>query len=141
MMLPEFKQDIFLSLGRAYAAAGKKYLAISSYENMLREFPNPGSRSYMANIKLAELKGEAVAFPAGSAKSIAFGAVPTEAVSRSEPETNQAETQDSAKPEAEVSSEDAQTPGNDPEGGSGDNSQEAGGSEVQPENHEAESSN
>ncbi|MDR1921588.1 MAG: tetratricopeptide repeat protein [Candidatus Adiutrix sp.] len=58
----DMKVDVLLSLGRLKSALGDKAGAISIYEGLLAEFPR-AALAYLANYKLAELKGEPTAFP------------------------------------------------------------------------------
>ncbi len=59
---PNLKQDVLLSLGRVHSAAGQKDEAVKQYQALVTEFPQSYT-AYLANLRLSELKGEAVAFP------------------------------------------------------------------------------
>lgn len=59
---PNLKQDVLSALARVHTAAGQKDEAAKYYQAILVEFPQ-SIKAYMANVKLAELKGEPVAFP------------------------------------------------------------------------------
>jgi len=59
---PNLQQNLLMSLGRVYTSAGRKDDAVKNYERLIREYPMT-LQAFMANAKLAELKGEPVAFP------------------------------------------------------------------------------
>ena len=61
-VVPGFRQSVLLALGRVNSAAGKKDEAIKWYETIIKEYPS-GLATYMANTKLAELKGQPIALP------------------------------------------------------------------------------
>lgn len=59
---PNLKLDVLMALGRVYTAADRKDDAMRNYERVIREHPQT-LQAFMANSKLAELKGTPVAFP------------------------------------------------------------------------------
>lgn len=56
------RQNVMLALGRARTAAGDQAAAIRAYEEIVQKFPD-ALISYLANLHLAELKGQAAAKP------------------------------------------------------------------------------
>ncbi|MDR2946262.1 MAG: tetratricopeptide repeat protein, partial [Candidatus Adiutrix sp.] len=59
---PNVKLNVLMSLGRVYTAAGRPDDAVRKYEQLIREYPQQ-LQAFMANAKLAELKGAPLAFP------------------------------------------------------------------------------
>lgn len=70
---PALRQETLMALGRTNAAAGLKDEAIKNYEAVLTEVPQ-SFLAYRANVKLAELKGQPVAFPTAPSWPGAAGA-------------------------------------------------------------------
>ncbi|KXS56048.1 MAG: hypothetical protein AMR96_04685 [Candidatus Adiutrix intracellularis] len=56
------REDVLLALGRVNTIVGDQKAAIRNYEEILQKFPN-SFKAYLANTKLAALKGVASAFP------------------------------------------------------------------------------
>lgn len=59
---PNLKLNSLMALARVYRAADRKDEAIKNYERVISEYPK-SFQAFMANSKLAELKGKPVAFP------------------------------------------------------------------------------
>lgn len=59
---PALRMETLIALARVKAAAGQQDKAIELYQAVINDFPL-SLKAYMANAKLAELKGEAAPFP------------------------------------------------------------------------------
>jgi hypothetical protein len=59
---PALRMETLMALGRVKAAAGQKDEAIEFYQTVIKDFPL-SFKSYLANAKVAELKGEATPYP------------------------------------------------------------------------------
>lgn len=92
---PALKMESLMGLARSQAAAGNTDEALKAYESVVKEFPQ-SLNAFIANLKVAEIKGEAIAlFPGagGDAAPLASGGEsenPTAGVA-SGPDDNQAE--------------------------------------------------
>lgn len=96
----EFVRQVHMSLGRVYAAAGQKDKAIASYEKIVAE-PLRSEFTFMANLKLAELKGQPAPFPLNAPLVPGIDTdLDAEAVGRSEAGTGEAAAAEAQADEA-----------------------------------------
>lgn len=59
---PALRMETLMALGRVNVAAGRQDQAIECFQTVVKDFPQT-FRAYMANVKIAELKGEVEPFP------------------------------------------------------------------------------
>lgn len=59
---PALRMETLMALGRVRASAGQKDEAIEFYQTVIKDFPQ-SFKSYLANARVAELKGEATPYP------------------------------------------------------------------------------
>ena len=68
-LAPALKMESLMGLARSQAAAGNSEEAVKAYESVVREFPQ-SMNAFIANFKVAEIKGEAVALFPGAASEM-----------------------------------------------------------------------
>lgn len=83
---PALRMETLMALGRVKTAEGQKDEAISFYQTVIKDFPQ-SFKSYLANAKVAELKGEAAPYPLPVSDLPALTANgPTEGAAKETPE-------------------------------------------------------
>ena len=88
------EMEVLMSLGRVYAAADRKDDAVRNYERVISDYPL-SPQAFMANSKLAELKGVPVAFPLPGNDQLAAAVVQAEAPADVSPPAGEAVETDS----------------------------------------------
>lgn len=98
LMIPDFRQDVLLALGRVMSAAGKKDEAVKYYEDIINDHPD-SLAAFMANSKLAELRGRPVPMPLTAVEPLVISgsSVPvTAATDAASPDENEADSANEA---------------------------------------------